>query len=321
MELSRKRFLGLTAGAVGALGRLGAALPARGKAIAPLKVTTVKIAAGAAAPFRAVQVSDTHLVRVDKRDDARKQQLAAGRCYFTLAEHYLDEAMRLARPEDLLLHTGDMIDFVSEANLDLAGAHFASRDWFVCAGNHEFSRFVGEAKEDAAYKAGSFEKVQAAYPNDLAFASRVVKGVNFVALDNVYYNVTEAQHTAFEKEIAKGLPIVLLCHVPFYGPALYDYVMKATKNKCAYLIGAPRACTDAYLGEKDSPDAWRWRGAQQRTDRPTADFIAWLKAQKLLKGILAGHLHHSFAERFSPTAMQYVCGGNYRGEAQVIEFA
>lgn len=40
----------------------------------------------------------------------------------------------------------------------------------------------------------------------------------------------------------------------------------------------------------------------------------------LLKAILCGHMHRFFEERFSPTAMQYVVGANYLGDAQVIHF-
>ena len=321
MNVSRRIFL---AGA-GALTAAELPLPALAKRgpIPPLKVEAFEIPVGAAKPFGALQVSDTHIVRVDTRDDARKMKLAAGRSFAPFAEHYLDEAINLAKTQgDLLLHTGDLIDFVSAANLDLVEAHFAGSDWFVSAGNHEFSQYVGEAKEDAAYKRQSYDRVQAAYPNDLTFCSRVVNGVNFVSLDDVYYNVTEAQHALFMKEVEKGLPIVLLCHVPFYGPKLYDFVMSHTGNKCAYVTGAPLGLTSTYRGDANPPPGqeWRARSVQQRTDRPTADFIAWLKEQKLLKAILCGHLHDYFQERFSPTALQYVCSATYKGHAQRLRF-
>ena len=320
--MKRREFLSLGAGAV-----LAAELPvlaAKRAPLPPLRFETIEIPVGASKPFGAIQVSDTHIVRVDNRDDERKMKLAAGRRFAPWGEHYLDEAIRAAKDRgDMLLHTGDLIDFVSAANLDCAAVHFAAGDWFVSSGNHEFSRYVGEAKEDDAYKRASYARVQDAYPNDLTFSSRVVNGVNFVAIDDVYYNVTEAQHALFAKEIEKGLPIVLLCHVPFYGPKLYEYVMRETNNKCAYVTGAPLSCTSTYEAGKTYPagQEWRHRSVQQKTDKPTADFIAWLKEQKLLKAILCGHLHRFVKERFSPTAMQYVCSATFKGEATAIRFA
>ncbi len=322
MECGRREFLTLGAGALVAAELPFAAEAKRGP-IPPLNVRHVEIAVGASKPFGAIQLSDTHIVRVDKRDDERKMKLAAGRSFTPFAEHYLDEAINLAKARgDLLLHTGDLIDFVSAANLDLVEVHFAGNNWFVCGGNHEYSQYVGEAKEDAAYRQLSYARVQAAYPNDLTFASRVVNGVNFVSLDDGYYSVTEQQHARFMKEVEKGLPIVLLCHVPFYGPKLYDFVMGATNNKCAYVTGAPLELTSTYQGDRNPPKGqeWRSRAVQQRTDKTTADFIAWLKDQKLLKAILAGHLHYFFEERFSPTAIQYVCSATYKGDARSLRF-
>ncbi len=321
-NLNRRTFLSVGTGAV-----LSAEIPwtavARTPAPAQLKLKQLEIEVGAAKPFGAVQVSDTHLTRVDKRDDDRKIKLAASRNFAPLAEHYLDEAIHNAKANgDLLLHTGDMIDFVSAANLNCAGGHFSDGDWFVSSGNHEFSKYVGEAKEDEAYKQDSYSRVQEEYPNDLTFASRIVNGVNFVALDDVYYNITEKQHGLFEKEIEKGLPIVMMCHVPLYGPKLYDYVMDHTNQRCAYVTGAPLECTETYEKGATYPagQEWRHRAVQQKTDQPTADFIKWLKEQKLLKAILCGHLHHFFEERFSPTAMQYVCSATFKGEAYAIRF-
>ena len=41
------------------------------------------------------------------------------------------------------------LSFVSEANLDCAAKHMIEGDWFVSAGNHDYSKYVGEAKEGA----------------------------------------------------------------------------------------------------------------------------------------------------------------------------
>jgi hypothetical protein len=60
---------------------------------------------------------------------------------------------------------------------------------------------------------------------------------------------------------------------------------------------------------------------RQLEDPLTRDFIAYLKGEKLLKGILAGHLHITVQERFSPTAIQYVVGGNFMFHGQEVTFS
>ena len=287
-------------------------------------IRRITIKAGATKPFSALHISDTHLTCTDERDDERKRRLSETRQrVFPWAEHYFDAAIRYARERNLmLLHTGDLIDFVSEANLDFVAAQLGVGSWFVSAGNHEYSQYVGEAKEDAAYKAQSFERVQRAYPNDLKVASQIINGINFVALDDVYYNVTREQQQLLQREVEKGLPIVLLCHVPFYTPKHCAKVLKGNKGLAGYVTGAPLEITQTYQTNPAlGPDEqWRNRSVQQRTDEPTAEFIAWLKQQPLLKAILCGHCHHFYEEQFSPTAVQYIVGAGYNGDAYEIEF-
>lgn len=287
-------------------------------------VRKITINVGAKKPFSALHISDTHLTRVDARDNQRKKSLAASRQrVFPWAEHYFDAAIRYARERDLmLLHTGDLIDFVSEANLDFVAMQLGIGSWFVSAGNHEYSQYVGEAKEDAAYKAQSFDKVQRAYPNNLKVASQVINGINFVALDDVYYNVTAEQHELMRREVEKGLPIVLMCHVPFYTPKHCADVLKGNKGLAGYVTGAPLEITQTYQTNPSlGPDEqWRNRSVQQLSDKPTLEFIAWLKQQPLLKAVLCGHCHHFYEEQFSPTAVQYVVGAGYNGDAYEIEF-
>ena len=55
-------------------------------------------------------------------------------------------------------------------------------------------------------------------------------------------------------------------------------------------------------------------------DSVTREFLAYLKGEPLLKAILAGHLHLAVQERFSPTAIQYVVGGNFMFHGQEIFF-
>ena len=58
----------------------------------------------------------------------------------------------------------------------------------------------------------------------------------------------------------------------------------------------------------------------QLEDPVTRDFIASLKTEKLLRGILSGHLHFTMQDRFSPTAIQYLVGGNFMFHGQEILF-
>ena len=317
MQLSRRDFLRWSAG----IGLASAVLPGEfssdvfaandGK---KLKLVPIEIQVGATKPFKAVHASDTHFCFADGRENTRKLKLAENRRrYFSNGERFFDEALAWAKQNDeMFLHTGDLIDFVSESNLEAVQAKFKNVNCFVSAGNHEFSQYVGEAKEDDAYKAQSFDRVQKAFSNNLTFCSRIVNNVNFVAFDDVYYNVTAAQHERFKAEVAKGYPIVAMCHCPLYTPELFDFMMNRPGAKCAYLIGVP--------AEERMKSYEPNRREQQKPDAPTIDFLKWLKEQSLLKAILCGHLHLQWSGPFSKTATQHVVAGNYTGSANEITF-
>lgn len=288
------------------------------------EIRKIRIPVGASEPFSALHLSDSHFTRVDGRDNERKHKLAKGRSkIFPQAEAYFDAAVNYAREKNLLLlHTGDLMDFVSAANLEYVAERLGDGQWFTSAGNHEYSQYVGEACEDAAYKAQTYKDVQASFPNDLTFASCVIHGVNFVAVDDVYYNFTKHQQKLMKKEIKKGLPIVMLCHVPIYTPEHAKAQLAANGGKCAYMTGAPLELTETYQCNPSLPkeEQWRNRSVQQRADKPTLEFIEWLRKQPLLKAILCGHMHTFYQERFSPTAIQYTVAAGYAGAAYEIEF-
>ncbi|MBQ8953142.1 MAG: metallophosphoesterase, partial [Clostridia bacterium] len=250
----------------------------------------IRVDAGANRPFKALHLSDNHIALADMRDGQRKVDLAAKRhAAFDkgkgTVEALLEEQLAYARENGLMvLHTGDLIDFVSYQNLEYAQKALQGIDYFMAVGNHEFSLYVGEAFEDTAYKMRSYDLVQSYFRNNLLFDSRVVNGVNFVAVDDGYYRFDQRQLAQMKAEAAKGLPIVLMLHNPLHTDALYEAMMR--EQPCAYLTGTPEAMMTAY-------DEYRLR--QQRPDADTLAFIDYVYSQPLIRAVLAGHLHRPWA--------------------------
>lgn len=318
MDLTRRGFV------FGAASFAGAVASGGLNGFAPLAVRRIRIKVGASAPFKALHVSDSHLTFVDSSEkDERKVKLAAARASrMGYGARYLAEAATTAeRERAVLVHTGDMMDFVSNANLVYAEKTFGAGDWIVCAGNHEYSRYVGEAKEDSAYKSLSFDRVARHYPNDLTFFSRIIHDVNFVSLDDIYYNFTERQLALMQREVAKGLPIVMMCHVPMYVPKHYEAQLRRTNGACAYQTGVPTELVETWRKERDYSfqESWRDRRVQQRPDAATLEFVKYMRAQPLLKAVLCGHCHGFWQEPFSKTADQIVAPAIFNGEAIIYE--
>lgn len=267
-----------------------------------MKLLNTKLQIGAEKPFTILHVSDTHLTEADERNDQRKIDLAKGRLpIFPNAEEMLGEIVKVAKEQNaVVINTGDLIDFVSYANLDRARAFMDEVDCFMAAGNHEFSLYVGEAWEDAAYRNQSLELVQSAFKNDIRFASRVINGINFVAVDNSYYLFEEWQLERLKEEAKKGLPIVLCMHTPLYSDDLYEFILKGkAPGSPAYLMCTPDEKTAGY-------EPMRCR--QQRPDDITREAYAYILGEPMIKAVLTGHLHEDFEHEINGKLPQLMVG-------------
>lgn len=314
-EMDRRSFLktSMAAGLLLSTSRLPAfaedkpeEFPNRGK-FERLSLTYAHIDAGATEPFSILHISDTHLTSAYFSEDERKQTLMRSRTrtFGGRQEEALRDSLDWARQNvDYVLHTGDLIDWISEANLDLAEKYLGENVAFA-VGNHEYSRYMKLEKSEKteAYKEISRELLASKYHKNLTFVSQVVNGVNFITMDDVYYAVTEEQVDLFEDQVRRKFPIILCMHVPIYTQEIAAANFKYWKPGSRFRSYGPQKHKYTY-----------------ETDSFTEKFFDRLKKQKLLKGILSGHTHFAMEEQFSPTARQYVVGPNFLFTGREILF-
>lgn len=286
--------------------------PTRGK-FERLALAYQHIEIGLEKPFSILHISDTHFTEAypDEPEVKQKLKLIRTETFGGRQEEAFRDSLAWAKKNvDYVLHTGDLIDWQSRANLDLVRKYYGDVA-LGTMGNHEFSpsMWMSDPKETRteAWKDNTRAALTEAYGYDVAFRSRTVNGVNFVMIDDVYGYVTSDQVERFAAEVKKGLPIVLCMHVPFFTP----HIWRAHEK---FWTRAGRKFESAAV-----PDA-RGDYKVQLTDPVTKDFISYLKGEKLLKGILAGHLHITVQDRFSPTAMEYVVGGNFMFHGEEVFF-
>ena len=264
-----------------------------------MKILYDELNVGAEKPFTILHMSDTHLSYADERDNERKNKLAAGReKLFPEVEAVMAKAKELAKEHNaVIMHTGDLIDFVSVKNLECVEEFLDEVDCFVAAGNHEWSQYVGDAWEDAEYRNQSLATVQKAFKNDIRMSSRVINGVNFVAIDDGYYLFDEEELAFLKGEVDKGLPIVLLVHNPIYEEVLYG-ILSPTPGGIGYLTGVPDEITCLYK------DAHRYK--QQKADAITHETCNYIKNQPLIKAVLTGHLHCTYSGQLKQGVPQLI---------------
>ena len=274
-----------------------------------MKLIKSTVTIGLEKPVKLLHVTDSHIALADERDDERKHALAK-RLGDPDKEKYLKEHIAYAEEHcDLLVHTGDLMDFVSHANVDFARETVKNEKIFFIAGNHDYSQYVGEAWEDDAYRMNSYMQMGYGLGVPMFFNSRVVGGVNIVGVDNSYYRFADWQLWRLQREVEKGLPVILAFHDPLFEQSLYDHHMRQNPHEPTYLVG----CDEEHLLPYNE-----FRAVQQRPDEPTLRFIDYVKSEPTIKAILTGHLHFNFESNVTATLPQFVTGGAYEGVAREV---
>ncbi|MCQ2431370.1 MAG: metallophosphoesterase [Clostridia bacterium] len=278
----------------------------------PLTILKTEIHIGIEHPFRVLHITDSHISLWDEYDAAEDKDkpglaIARRRAFDNgedgATEYYYEEALAYAKRENLpIVHTGDLVDFLSHANFAYMDKTLGRMDYFYAAGNHDFCHFVGRATEDYAYK---WKNIKIAAPHvkqNLYFASEVRNGVNFVAMDDTYYLLTDGQTELLRAEAAKGLPIILFMHVPLYSKDYAEVELK--ENPCAYLTGAPKELCDTYPED---------RRLQQTPDEATLRCIDYIKSEPLIKALVVGHTHRNYEAPLDNGVMQITTHGSFAG--------
>ena len=279
----------------------------KGRILMELEKSTLHI--GLEKPVRLLHVTDSHIGLVDERDNERKRALAA-RLSTPEKAMYLEEHIAYAKAHcDLLVHTGDLMDFVSHANVEKARQIVADEDFFFIAGNHDYSQYVGEAWEDNAYRMNSYMEMGYGLGVPMFFNAKTVGGVNIVGIDNSYYQFEDWQLWRLQREVEKGLPIILALHDPLFEESLFQYHLVRVPNDCTYLVG----CDEEHLLCYNE-----FRAVQQRPTEATLRFIDYVKHEPLIKAILTGHLHFNYTSMITDTLSQFVTGGGYDGIAREL---
>ena len=276
---------------------------------------TIKIE-GMADTVRLLHVTDTHLALIDERDaehleacggaherfGARRLD-ADGNSVFT--ETTFDEMMAgvasLGTEIDLLAHTGDLIHFPSQANIERASAGLTGTglEFMYTSGNHDWV-FPG-VEQVAGLREESWSLLDPITGGRPSHEARDIGGIRFLAIDNSTYQVNQEQLEFAAEQLAAGLPTVLLTHIPLSVPTLRGPTID--KWKTPLLMADPA-------------------GDPERAGSPaTVEFARSLSAAANLVAIFCGHVHFEHVDSISPNAVQYAGASAFEtARSHLVEF-
>ena len=195
-------------------------------------VTKTVLRAGLAAPVKILHITDIHLTEADGRDTPEHGDLMERRraVFRELGGNpplspaaYFEEAIRIGEETGaLLVNTGDTMDIHTFGNIAAFHRIADGHDMMFTPGGHEHQRVCRRTMEEPyPYFETVRPKLQAAFPEfDMDFSSRVVNGLNVVCADNSMDYYSKVTLARFQKELARGLPVIVFSHDPVWDPML-----------------------------------------------------------------------------------------------------
>ena len=246
--------------------------------------TTLRV--GAQKPFTVLHVSDTHLTLVGEHERPSRVQLGIDRRRMcpNATQNLDDIRAHVKQTGDLLIHTGDLIDFITPENLSAAGALAKDTDMLFVAGNHEVHtcpRDVFSEEDftcDLARREQSLDAVQAYFPKDIRYFEKEVNGVKLIGFNTADYQISRENFDRLKQAAEQKKPIVLFTHIPLYSEELF----RIAKNA---LIAIPDEIVNTF-----SP----FRTFEQRADETTRQCYDFIQGCPYVKAIVSGHLHLPF---------------------------
>lgn len=250
-------------------------------------------------PIKVVHIADTHLFKDDERGipyQVYSQRMAKAynqTTHFksqvkTHPEEAFEQALEFAKEvnADVITLVGDIFSFPSEAAIEwvLSKLKDVGIPYLYTAGNHDW-HYEGMEGSLNSLRDTWIEKrllplYQGSHP---LMAAYDIKGIRFLAIDNSTYEINEEQFVFFKEQVASGLPLVLLTHIPMYAPGKGIY----------FGCGNPNwgAATDRNFNLEKRPK-WPEAGHTQTT----INFHKEVFNAPNLLGIFAGHIHRNSIE-------------------------
>ena len=275
-----------------------------------MQILKSKIVLGVEKPFTFLQTTDTHFTCTDENDSEARRAFAMDRWQgFSHAEENAAFIRQyVAQTGYPIVHTGDLMDFITPKNLQICRDLVRDTDMMLVAGNHEQAWCVNHVfcpedfAQDLKRRDETFAQLREYFDHDIQFTCREIGGVNFVGIDNGDYQISREQLEALKTVAQEGKPILLFMHIPLYAKEL-----QARHYDC--YLAPPEEVLATYTP---------WQVYEQKADEQTLEACRYIRSQPLIKYVICGHLHLNHETQAPGEIRQIVTGLDTLREITVV---
>ena len=272
--------------------------------------------------IKIIHIADTHLYMDDDRGTPflnysdRMAKAYNQTTHFKTREKTnpkksFEEALEFAKElnADVITLVGDIFSFPSELAIEwvLSKLEAIGIPYIYIAGNHDWHYEGMKGKLTSLRDKWIEKRLMPLYQgNNPLMAAYDIKGIRFLAIDNSTYEINDEQLIFLSEQVASGLPLVLLVHIPMYAPG----------KKISFGYGNPfwGATTDRN-SELERRPKWPENGHT----KTTFEFYKKVFDSSNVMGIFAGHIHRNSIEIIKGKP-QIVSDDNANGAYLDIDF-
>lgn len=281
-------------------------------------------AEGITAPLTVMQIADSHISVIDSSEsDFYKFSARMDKAYIhpthylseeqgTRMGHFLEIVQKAKETQvDLIVLTGDILNNPSSSSIDFVfnTLEESGIEYMYTSGNHDWHYEGMEGTADELRDTWINQNLKPLYKGHNPLYYSVEKaGVNFVAIDNSTYQVSQEQLDFFKSELQKDKPTVLLCHIP-----IYTGVPGGKVNTC----GDP---TWGYDTDRNFETERRPRWSKSGNLPSTTAFVDLVNEAPNLMAVLCGHTHRAQVDTLQTDLLQYRTRASHSGAHRLLTF-
>ena len=214
---------------------------------------------------------------------------------------------------DLLALTGDQVNYPSTSAVTFVADEVQKTGLphLFTAGNHDWHYEGMEGSSETLREEWREKRLSPLYADHSPSHTTLdIGGLCFIVIDNSTYQMNEAQLSFYQQQISRGLPTVLLIHIPLSLPQMRTPT-------------GPNLCGDPDWGaqkDRNYITERRQRWPESGNNPSTGAFLESVLTTPNLVAVLCGHIHTSRVDPINDHAFQYVTSAGCLGGYRLLEF-